>query len=126
MKGRGTGLRRALALASIVFCGSLIATQPAAATIEYRVSLAQPDRHLFGVSMTIPVEGREVTVAMPAWNALYRIQDFAYRVRDVTALCRSLDAVPASVVSSATTMIASTAARLIPLDNVRPPVLNDR
>ncbi|MGC2333530.1 MAG: hypothetical protein WA581_18920 [Candidatus Acidiferrales bacterium] len=97
MKGHGSGLRRALALAFIGLCGSLIAARPAAATIGYRVSLAQPDRHLFAVSMTIPVEGREVTVAMPAWNALYRIEDFAYRVRDVTALCRSINAVPASV-----------------------------
>ncbi len=97
MRDRGPGLRRALAFAFIGICGFLIAARPAAATIQYRVSLAQPDRHLFGVSMTIPVEGREVTVAMPAWNALYRIQDFAYRVRDVTALCRAVDAVPANV-----------------------------
>ena len=27
---------------------------------------------------------------MPAWNALYQIKDFAYRIRDVTALCRAL------------------------------------
>lgn len=97
MKGRGPGFRRALALALIGLCGLLIAARPAAATIQYRVSLDQPDRHLFGVSMAIPVEGREVTVAMPAWNALYRIADFAYRVRDVTALCRSVDAIPANV-----------------------------
>jgi len=97
MKGRGSGFRGALALAFIGFCVFLIAPRPAAATIQYRVSFDHPERHLFGVSMAIPVEGREVTVAMPAWNALYRIADFAYRVRDVTALCRSVDAVPAKV-----------------------------
>ena len=97
MKDCGPGFRRARALAFIAVCLSLIAARPAAATIQYRVSLAQPERHLFGVSMTIPVEGTEVTVAMPAWNALYRIADFAYRVRDVTALCRSVDAVPANM-----------------------------
>ncbi len=97
MKDRGPGLRRALALAFVAVCASLITAGPASATIQYRVSLAQPDRHLFGVSMTIPVEGKEVIVAMPAWNALYQIADFAYRVRDVTAICRSVDAVPAKV-----------------------------
>jgi len=97
MKDRGPGLRRALALAFVAVCASLITAGPASATIQYRVSLALPDRHLFGVSMTIPVEGKEVIVAMPAWNALYQIADFAYRVRDVTALCRSVDAVPASL-----------------------------
>jgi predicted metalloprotease with PDZ domain len=97
MMDRGPGCCRAAALAFIAVCLSLIAARPAAATIQYRVSLAQPDRHLFGVTMTIPVEGRDVTVAMPAWNALYRIEDFAYRVRDVTALCHAVDAVPATV-----------------------------
>jgi predicted metalloprotease with PDZ domain len=97
MKGGVPGLGRTLALALIGLCGFLIGARPASATIAYRVSLDQPDRHLFGVTMTIPLEGREVTVAMPAWNALYRIQDFAYRVRDVTALCLSLEVVPASV-----------------------------
>ncbi|MGA8871581.1 MAG: hypothetical protein WB460_10615 [Candidatus Acidiferrales bacterium] len=97
MKDCGPVFRRARALAFIAVCLSLIAARPAAATIQYRVSLAQPERHLFGVSMTIPVEGTEVTVAMPGWNALYRIADFAYRVRDVTALCRSVDAVPANM-----------------------------
>ena len=95
MKGGGPGFRRAPAVAFIGLCLSLIAARPAAATIQYRVSLAQPDRHLFGVSMMVPVEGREVTVAMPAWNALYHIADFAYRVRDVTAVCHSVDAVSA-------------------------------
>ena len=97
MKGRGPGFRRTLALAVIAACASLIAARPACATIEYRVSLDQPDQHLFGVTMTVPVEGRELTIAMPAWNALYRIEDFAYRIRDVTALCPSITAVPANV-----------------------------
>jgi predicted metalloprotease with PDZ domain len=93
----GRAVRRSLAFAFVGLCGLLVAAGPASATIQYRVSLGQADRRLFEVSMTIPVEGRELTVAMPAWNALYQIRDFAYRVRDVTALCRSLDAVPASV-----------------------------
>lgn len=96
MKGGGPRFRRVLLL-FIAASASLIAARPARATIEYRVSLDQPDRHLFGVTMTLPVQGREVTVAMPAWNALYRIEDFAYRVRDVTALCPGLTSVPADV-----------------------------
>lgn len=97
MTGCGPGYRRALAVAFFGVCGLLAGAQPAAATIRYQVSLSEPGRHLFGVTMTVPVEGRELTVAMPAWNALYRIEDFAYRVRDVTALCAGLTAVPADV-----------------------------
>jgi predicted metalloprotease with PDZ domain len=97
MMGCGPGYRRALAFAFAGICGLLIGARPAAATIQYQVSLSDPARHLFGVTMTVPVEGRELTVAMPAWNALYRIEDFAYRVRQVTALCLSVDAVPATV-----------------------------
>ncbi|HEX4003860.1 MAG TPA: hypothetical protein VHX36_14510 [Candidatus Acidoferrales bacterium] len=97
MTGRRRGLLRAAALAFAILCGLLIAPRPAAATIAYRVSLDHPGRHRFAVTIAIPVDGRDVTLAMPAWNALYRIEDFAYRIRDVTALCRSADAVPAVV-----------------------------
>jgi len=97
MKQFSSGARRVFALAALAVAASLAAARPAAATIDYRVSLAQTDLHLFGVTMTVPVEGRELTVAMPAWNALYRISDFAYRLRDVTALCPSLTAVPARI-----------------------------
>ena len=97
MTGCGPGYRRALAFAFVGICGLLMGARPAAATIQYQISLTDPGRHLFGVTMTVPVEGREVTVAMPAWNGLYRIQDFAYRVRDVTALCPALTSVPADV-----------------------------
>jgi predicted metalloprotease with PDZ domain len=55
------------------------------ATIKYRISLANPDQHLFHVTMTIPraETDREVLVQMPAWNTLYQVRDFAYRVRDL-------------------------------------------
>jgi predicted metalloprotease with PDZ domain len=67
---------------------SLVFTGPSAATIKYRVSLANPEQHLFHVTMTIPVAvaDREVTVQMPAWNTLYQVRDFAYRVRDLRNL----------------------------------------
>jgi len=58
-------------------------TRSAFATIRYQVSLSQPDRHLFHVRIEIPDVAPGATIAMPAWNALYQIGDFAYRVRDV-------------------------------------------
>lgn len=76
-----------LGVAVIAFCG------PASATIEYRVSLDDPAQHLFHVTMTIPVEGREVVTALPAWNALYRVRDFADRVEALRGLCPAVIAV---------------------------------
>lgn len=63
----------------------LIFAPPASATIHYRISLKNPSQHIFQVSMDVPATGGELTVALPAWNALYQIRDFAYRVRDVQA-----------------------------------------
>jgi len=62
-----------------------LAARPAAATIEYKISLAHPDKHAFQVAMRVPVaaDQRDLVVALPAWNALYQVRDFAYRVRDV-------------------------------------------
>ena len=62
-----------------------LAARPAAATIEYKISLAHPERHLFHVQMRVPAaaDQRDLIVALPAWNALYQVRDFAYRVRDV-------------------------------------------
>jgi predicted metalloprotease with PDZ domain len=73
------------------------AASPAFATIGYTVSLASPDQHLFHVTMTVPVEGRETVVAMPAWNTLYQIRDFALRVRDLNANCPAAVSVPLAV-----------------------------
>ncbi|HEV2616888.1 MAG TPA: PDZ domain-containing protein [Candidatus Acidoferrales bacterium] len=69
---------------TIVFAIFLL-PQHAAATIQYTISLAHPDQHSFHVTMTVPNIGRELIVAMPAWNATYDIRDFAYRVTDVRA-----------------------------------------
>ncbi len=77
----------ALRLAAPVFFGalSLLGTAgPASATIRYRVSLANPEQHIFQVSMTVPVEGQQVVVALPAWNALYQIRDFSLRVKGIS------------------------------------------
>jgi predicted metalloprotease with PDZ domain len=60
------------------------------ATIQYAVSVNHPEQHLFHVTMTLPdVEG-EVTVQMPAWNALYQIRDFGNHVRRVEAFADSV------------------------------------
>ena len=58
---------------------------PARATIDYRVGVSEPERHLFRVVMVIPDVRREVTVRLPAWNALYQVRDFAHHVQNVTA-----------------------------------------
>ena len=69
----------------LLMVAGLIAATPAAATIKYRVSLAHPEQHEFHVTMAIPVadSDRDVIVQMPAWNTLYQVRDFAYRIRDV-------------------------------------------
>lgn len=82
------------AFGAILLFVMLFASRPAAATIQYRVSLDEPAQHLFRVTMTIPIEGREVVTALPAWNTLYRVRDFAYRVESLRGLCPALTAVP--------------------------------
>jgi predicted metalloprotease with PDZ domain len=82
-------MKRALALG--IF--ALICAGPAAATIDYRISLKNPEKHEFQVRMSIPDAGPDTQVAIPAWNALYQVRDFAYRVRDVKAFAgTSIDA----------------------------------
>ncbi len=71
---------RAAILAALAFFAS-----PAYATIEYSVSLAHPERHVFGVTMRIPNVRDQVTVQMPAWIALYQIRDFSSHMMQVTA-----------------------------------------
>lgn len=65
---------------------------PAHGTINYLVSLEHPERHVFHVQMQIPNVTGEVTVQMPAWNALYQIRDFSAHLRGVYAVAGSQDA----------------------------------
>ncbi len=74
----GTG-HRLLFLVALALVGV-----PARATVEYQVSVA-PEQHEFRVVMTIPDVRAEVTVELPAWNALYQVRDFAHHVKEVTA-----------------------------------------
>jgi predicted metalloprotease with PDZ domain len=80
--------RLPIAFTSFVFAFTLTAAlaRPASAEIRYRVSLAQPEDHSFQVTVRVPVTGKDVIVAMPAWNALYQIRDFAYRVHSLVVL----------------------------------------
>jgi len=73
---------RLACLGAFVF---LLAARPAAATIHYKISLKNPEEHCFQVTMTIPRPASGMKVAIPAWNAVYEVRDFAYRVRDVEA-----------------------------------------
>src|SRR5580700_5311618 len=61
----------------------LFASRPVAATIQYEISLANLQQHLFLVTVRIPNPQSNMVVALPAWNALYQVRDFAYRVRNV-------------------------------------------
>jgi predicted metalloprotease with PDZ domain len=77
-------MKHLLALAALVVATAIAAQAgPAPAAIDYHISLANPDAHLFHVRMTIPDAAADTHVAIPAWNALYQVRDFSYRVRDV-------------------------------------------
>jgi predicted metalloprotease with PDZ domain len=81
-------LRRCLAAVVLLSCGAALSAT-ACATIRYEVSLAHPEQHLFHVTMRIPDVASDVTVQMPAWNALYQIRDFSAHVRQVEAFAGS-------------------------------------
>jgi predicted metalloprotease with PDZ domain len=72
--------KRAAALVALLF-----AARPARATIDYSISVAHPERHLFGVTMRVPNVHDRVLLQMPAWNALYQIRDFSSHMLQVTA-----------------------------------------
>jgi len=89
-------LRKLAWLAVFVF---LFSVRPAAATIDYHVSLKDPEQHIFHVTMKVPVpvHQKEIVVAIPAWNALYQVLDFGYRVRNVRASEPAPGAAPLNV-----------------------------
>ncbi len=69
----------------LLFVLLLLVPHSTRATIRYRISLNHPGEHLFHVTVRIPKAPMGTVVAIPAWNALYEIRDFGYRVRDVEA-----------------------------------------
>jgi predicted metalloprotease with PDZ domain len=72
--------RRAAALAVLLF-----AARPARATIDYSVSVAHPEKHVFSVTMRVPNVRDRVLLQMPAWYALYQIRDFSSHMMQVAA-----------------------------------------
>jgi predicted metalloprotease with PDZ domain len=75
-------MRRLLSLLAVMVAA---AAPSARATISYSISLANPEKHLFHVTMSIPDVSGDVTVQMPAWNALYQIRDFSAHLQRVEA-----------------------------------------
>lgn len=59
--------------------------KPGATPILYEISLDHPERHLFHVEMKVPDVSGELSVEMPAWNALYQVRDFSNHVQHVEA-----------------------------------------
>ena len=73
-------------LGSLFWCGAPARATPAnSAPIRYEISLDHPEKHLFHILMKVPDVNGELTVQMPAWNALYQIRDFANHVQQVEA-----------------------------------------
>jgi predicted metalloprotease with PDZ domain len=89
-----SALRKSLTLNCLIVFVVLFFARPAAATIKYQVSFEHPEMHIFHVTMTVPVQGNAVVIALPAWNALYQIRDFSYRVRDISVVCCGADPRP--------------------------------
>ena len=94
MVGCRVSVLRRTALPFLAALLMLSGARPAAATIRYRVSLANPEQHLFQVSMSVPVEGQQTVIALPAWNALYQIRDFSLRLRGISGVCPASTPVP--------------------------------
>jgi predicted metalloprotease with PDZ domain len=68
-----------------ILAGCFLFACPARATIGYTISLSHPERHILGVTMRIPGVRDQVTLQIPAWNALYQIRDFSSHMMQVTA-----------------------------------------
>ncbi|MGB2622248.1 MAG: PDZ domain-containing protein [Candidatus Acidiferrum sp.] len=87
-------MKRRFALAACVsslvlffFCipSAFAGGEPGNAPILYEISLDHPEQHLFHVTMKVPDVSGELTVEMPAWNALYQVRDFSSHVQEVDA-----------------------------------------
>ena len=68
-----------------IVMAAVFLARPAHATIDYAVSVAQPERHIFGVTMHVPGVHDQVILQMPAWNALYQIRDFSSHMMELSA-----------------------------------------
>jgi predicted metalloprotease with PDZ domain len=80
---RGALASEAIRLGPFVFVAILLfAAVPVSARISYTISFASPEQHRFHVGMAVDVSAnqQDVTVALPAWNALYQVRDFSLRL----------------------------------------------
>src|ERR1700676_1408621 len=89
---RVTAQSRVLRSAAPRLGGALLAlvsllggARAAQANVTYILHLDHPDQHLFRVQMIVPTPEQDIFVALPAWNPLYHIRDFSYRVHDIHA-----------------------------------------
>ena len=80
-----TRLNRKFIFSFVAVIAAVFFALPAYPTIRYQIHLENPQNHIFTVEMTIPKAPAGTKIALPAWDALYQIRDFAYRVRDVKA-----------------------------------------
>src|SRR5579863_823536 len=78
---RVTGVKTFVLVLALLFCAC-----GAQATISYSISIANPDAHLFHVTISVPDVHDQLEVQMPAWNATYQIRDFASRIQDFRAV----------------------------------------
>ncbi len=100
-----------LSFCAFVLVFVLVGAAPARATIRYDVSLAHPERHQFHVTMTVPdFHADNVTVQMPAWDALYQIRDFGARVSDFRAADAAGNSLPVRRLDKGTWRVESRAA----------------
>ena len=83
---------------------------PAHATIDYTVSIAHPDRHIFTVTMRVPNAHNPLTVQMPAWDALYQIRDFSSHILQVSARDDENHALPLVKLDKQTWQVAASGA----------------
>src|SRR5579862_9718445 len=72
--------------------------RPAWATIHYKVSLDHPESHKFSVRMQVPQVAPGTPIALPAWNALYQVRDFSYRLQELHIAAQSGSDHPAELI----------------------------
>src|SRR5262245_50310334 len=89
MRCRGALERSGIVCTVLLALGALFFPAAAQGTIRYDVSLAQPAQPLFHVAIPFPTVHGNVTLQLPAWDALYQIRDFASRVTDFQAAASS-------------------------------------
>ena len=70
---------------ALLFCLAFVFSSAASATIRYSVSISDPEKHLFHISMEVPDVHDQLKLQMAAWNALYEIRDFSSHVQQVEA-----------------------------------------